>query len=88
MIRGIDTPSSSDLAEDAFAKALKRKSLSPVQQSFLDQVAADWRAEELPGVAFEELSANLADFWRFAETLATAEPKSASSPRRARAAAT
>ena len=75
MNRGIDTPSSSDLAEDAFAKALKRKSLSPVQQSFLDQVAADWRAEELPGIAFEELSASLADFWRFAETLTTAEPQ-------------
>ena len=75
MIRGIDTPSSSDLAEDAFAKALKRKSLSPVQQSFLDQVAADWRAEELPGVAFEELSASLADFWRFAEALTAAEPQ-------------
>jgi glutamate dehydrogenase len=75
MIRGNDAPPSPDLVEGVFAKALKRKSLSPVQQSFLDQVAADWRPEELPGVTFEAFSASLADFWRFAESLTAAEPQ-------------
>ena len=49
-------PASSDSVIEAVAKALKRKTLSPLQDSFARQIAADWRAEELPGVSLEALS--------------------------------
>ncbi len=60
---------------EAFSKALKRKTLSPLQDAFARQIAADWRAEELPGVSLDALALNLAEFWRFAESLTAPEPQ-------------
>jgi glutamate dehydrogenase len=40
--------------------------LAPAR-AFADQVAADAAPDELPELSSEELAANLADFWRFAE---------------------
>ncbi len=68
-------PASSDSVIEAVAKSLKRKSLSPLQAAFARQAAADWRPEELPGVGLENLAANLAEFWRFAEGVTGAEPQ-------------
>ena len=68
-------PASPDSVIEAVAKALKRKSLSPLQDSFARQIAADWRVEELPGVSLEALSLNLAEFWRYAESLTTPDPQ-------------
>jgi glutamate dehydrogenase len=66
---------STDSLAEAIARALKRKILSPIQQTFADQITADWRPEELPDVSQDELSANLAEFWRFAEGLGAAVPE-------------
>jgi glutamate dehydrogenase len=69
-------PAMSDSVIEAVAKALKRKTLTNPQESFARQIAADWRAEELPGVSLDALSLNLAEFWRFAEAqTAGAEPQ-------------
>jgi glutamate dehydrogenase len=68
-------PASPESVIDAVAKALKRKSLSKLQEAFARQVAADYREEELSGISLDAFSLNLAEFWRFAETPAGADPQ-------------
>ena len=75
-------PALPDSVIEAVAKALKRKSLTALQESFARQIAADWRAEELPGVSLDALALNLAEFWRFAETQVGAEPQIRLTPAR------
>ena len=59
---------------ESIAKALRRKTLSPPQQAFAAQIAADWRAEELPGFDADAFAAILADAWRFGEGFAGGAP--------------
>jgi glutamate dehydrogenase len=55
------------VAVESLARVLKRKALTPIQQGFAEQIAADWRAEELPGISFDAFAGNFAEAWRFAE---------------------
>ena len=69
-----EDPKTTDFLVESIAKALKRKTLSPPQQAFADQIAADWRAEELPGVGPANLAPAFADLWRAGEAFLGAEP--------------
>ena len=53
----------------AFAAALKRPAatLDASEAAFIDQVAEDYLADELPEFSADDLAANVADFWAFAE---------------------
>ena len=52
--------------EAGFAQALGRTRLEAAELRFLRQAEDDWRAEELPGAAPEDLLVNLADAWKIA----------------------
>src|ERR1700743_1551123 len=60
-------PASDPLAA-AFAAALGQTDLSGTEAHYLSQMREDYVPRELPDVAASDLAANLADFWRFAET--------------------
>jgi glutamate dehydrogenase len=51
----------------AFAKRLGGTGPTDNQAAFVQQVADDCAAEELPGLSAEDLAAILADFWTYAE---------------------
>ena len=69
-------PRASHALADAFAAALKRPAgvLDATEAAFIDQVAEDYLADELPEFSAADLAANVADFWAFAETRGSAEP--------------
>ncbi len=67
MTGGREAPNPGRSLVESIAKALKRKTLSPQQQAFADQVAADWRADELPEFDTGAFALALADVWSFAE---------------------
>ncbi len=58
--------SSNAALRQAFAQELGSEGLDGLQQRFVDQVAADVTADDLPDVAPHDLAAVLARFWRFA----------------------
>ncbi len=53
--------------QQAFTDALGAPRLDPSQSRFVDQVADDLNADELPGLEPEDLGGLLASFWRFVE---------------------
>jgi glutamate dehydrogenase len=53
----------------AFAKQLGNAAPSASQAAFVQQVADDCAAEELPGLSAEDLAAILADFWTYADAV-------------------
>jgi len=69
-------PRASHALADAFAKALKRPAgvLDETETAFIDQVAEDYLADELPEFSVADFAANVADFWAYAETRTGAEP--------------
>ena len=69
-------PRASHALADAFAAALKRPAgaLDATEAAFIDQVAEDYLADELPEFSAADLAANVADFWAFAEARSSAEP--------------
>jgi glutamate dehydrogenase len=70
-----EDPGAADSLVESIAKSLKRKTLSPPQRAFADQIAADWRGDELPGVAPEDLAPAFADLWRAGEAFSGADPQ-------------
>src|SRR5579875_1026935 len=64
---GLNAFSAGALGE-AFAQALGQGKLTPAEREFVIQIADDFRPDELPGVSAADLAANLAAFWRFADT--------------------
>jgi glutamate dehydrogenase len=82
---GLEDLQSAESLVSLIAKALKRKIFPPPLRSFAEQVAADWRTDELPGTEPEELAQALAEFWRFGEAYAGTEPVFRLSPAKGRA---
>lgn len=71
-----DIPAFSTAAlRQAFAHDLGASALSGAETRFVDQVADDVRAEELPDVGPGDLAVALAKFWRFAEQRDAGGPK-------------
>ncbi|MHB8527889.1 MAG: NAD-glutamate dehydrogenase [Caulobacteraceae bacterium] len=56
------------------AEALRAALPFPTDHDFVEEVMEDYRPEELPGVTAADLTAVLADYWRFAEEKWGPEP--------------
>jgi len=70
----LDHPNAISILVEAIGKALKKKIVSPALRSFAEQIAVDWRSEELPEAPLEDFASVFAEVWRSAEGTGSAQP--------------